>query len=399
MKYKSALNDSLKMKKMNLAKELFVGFVLILAFTLFSFNFVKVAAVEEANVTIDITGTMFDKDGTSGIEEDEKDFKSIDLVTNDGDALTFVQGNGKDSETAIKFTIANFPKDISSFMIVESEYSDSSSTADADRWGKEVVTDPDTGTSSYQWVASSKNQTKNGIVGSVEIVEGGDGKLTATIVYRLRNGDYGVSFFRIFFYKENVFESVIVDGELVVTGNEENPFSTKVAYYVIAQPIDMVEQGETCVPTASNLCNEKNETIFVAYDTVGTTTRISKPLKIIIPTTVAYNFKVHEINPVAFGNNFKVGNYQEVVDNSTIYAINYFDEAANGDVTPTTTVTASTKTYMYSNFTKSGNDSKARTEFFYNDDNDGNYTYFLNGFAANEVDYIETKVDSIGAYI
>lgn len=398
MKYKSALNDSLKIKKMNLAKELFVGFVLILAFMLFSFNCVKVEAVEEADVTIDITNTMFDKDGTSGIEEDEKNFSVMDLITNDGESLTFIQGNGKDSETAIKFTITNFPKDISAFMIVESEYTDSSSTADADRWSKEVVTDPDTGISSYQWIASSKNQTKNGIVASVEFVEGGDGKLTATIVYRLRNGDYGVSFFRIFFYKENVFETTIVDGELIVTGSEENPFSTAAAYYVISKPIDMVEQGETCIPTASNLCNEKNETIFIAYDEDASTSRISKTLKIIIPTTVAYNFKVHSITPVAFRNNFKVGNYQDVVNNSTIYAINYFKEEDNGDVTPVDPTDA-TKTYMYSNFEKSGNDSKARTEFFYNDDNDGNYTYFLNGFKANEIDYIETKVDSIGRYI
>ncbi len=402
MKYKSALNDSLKMKKLNWAKELFVGFVLILAFTLFTFNFTKVSAVEEANVGVTITGTMFDKDGTGGIEEGEKNFKSIDLTTTNGDSLTFIQGNGKDSETVIKFTITNFPKDISAFMIVESEYTDSSSTTDADRWGKEVVKDPVSGLSSYQWVASSKNQTINDITGSVEIVEGGDGKLTATITYRLRNGDYGMSFFRIFFYKENVFETTIVDGNLVVNGNERNPFSTKAVYYVISQPIDMVEQGATCIPTASNLCVEKNETIFVAYDTTASTSRISKTLKIVIPTTVAYNFKVHQITTETFGNNFKVGNYQDVVDNSTVYAINYFDEAANGDVTPATTVTASTKTYMYTNFKDpiSGSDSKARTEFFYNDDNDGNYTYFLNNyFAANEIDCIETKVDSIGAYV
>ena len=74
MKYKSTLNSFAKENKFNLAKVIFVGFVLILAFIYFSFNSLKVDAVEEANVGVTITGTIFDKDGNGSIAESEKNY-------------------------------------------------------------------------------------------------------------------------------------------------------------------------------------------------------------------------------------------------------------------------------------------------------------------------------------
>ena len=123
------------------AKFIFFGFVLILALVYFMMGAVKVSAV----TTAEITGTSYNKNGST-IE----DFDKKDLV-NGSDTLTFIQGNGEDSKVAINFTINDFPSNATSFMIVESERSDSmGENADADRYSKG---------DDFEWHPSSSNKT------------------------------------------------------------------------------------------------------------------------------------------------------------------------------------------------------------------------------------------------
>lgn len=377
MKYKSYLNEGVKGGKIGKAKVILFGFVLILAFLFLG------AKVEMVNaMSTEIVGTKFDKnnDGTI-LEEDVKDeggnvtakaesFLKVDLISGTG-KLTFIQGNGKDDEVAIMFDVSDFPGDATSFMIVESERSDSSSLADADRYSKDPVTG--------DWMASSKNVTKNGLTGSVSFFTGEDGKINASIVYRLRKGSFGMKFFKIYFYKAEESES--------------NPSYQYDVNYVIAQPIDLVNQSD------SN-CDAKSATeICIGYDADGATSRISKELKIYLPTSVAYNFNVVPVEWVynAAINNEVVNNYSAVVAGSTIYAINYFNEAADGTVTPTTNKETAQRSYMYTNFSKSGVDSQGKTVEYVGTYN-SNYTLCMD-MTPNEIDYILTKVDSIGAYV
>ena len=123
-------------------------------------------------------------------------------------------------------------------------------------------------------------------------------------------------------------------------------------------------------------------------------------MKIYLPTSVAYNFKTVDASWTydATINNDVVNNYNSIVNGSTIYGINYFNEAADGTVTPTTDKVNAQRSYMYTNFTLSGVDSQGKTDEFVTTYN-ANYTLCLDTFTANEIDYILTKVDSIGAYI
>ena len=228
MKYKSSLKNLANEERLNAAKVIFVGVVLILAFILFGFFTSRVSALdEETNASITISGTMYDKNGEDGVEETEENFLSVTLGTGD-DKLTFIQGNGNGDQVAIKFTITNFPKDAVAFMIVESERSDSSSDADADRYSKELVTE--NGNQVIKWLPSSKNVTPTGgIEGSASFTEAEDGTISVDVVYRLRKGAFGMSFLKIFFYKE----SVTTGGEVVDTiVPETNPFSSKTIFYV-----------------------------------------------------------------------------------------------------------------------------------------------------------------------
>ena len=155
MKYKSSFMNKISECEKSKAKMFFFGFVLILAFMFLFMQTVKINAIET-----EIVGTKFDKNGDGTIDESTENFIKVDLSSG-SDKLTFIQANGDDDEVAIMFNVSNFPSDATSFMIVESEKTDSSSTADADRYSKVLGTDGD-GNTIWEWVASEKNITKNG---------------------------------------------------------------------------------------------------------------------------------------------------------------------------------------------------------------------------------------------
>jgi hypothetical protein len=334
MKYKSSEINASRSDKMNGAKSFLVGFVLILASFYFMLAAIKVSAVET-----EITGTMYDKNENSAIEESERNFIKIDQ-TSGGKKLTYIQGNGENDKVAIKFTITDFPKTATSFMIVESERTDSSSLADADRYSKVMTHDAD-GNVVWEWIPSEKNVEMNGIAGEANFSETNEGRIDAQIVYRLRKGSYGLKFFRIYYYNAETIET--------------NPSGQFDVVYVISRPIDKVEQGPTCT--------EKNDTICISYSEDSPTSRISRELKIFLPTSVAFNFSVVDIVPEfdALINNTVVDNYTAVVQGSSIYGINYFYEEANGDVTPSINVDDANRSYMYTNFTYSGIHTQGKT--------------------------------------
>ena len=371
MKYKSSFMNKINECEKSKAKMFFFGFILILAFMLLFMQTVKINAIET-----EIVGTMFDKNDDGAIDDSTENFIKVDL-TSGTDKLTFIQANGDDDEVAIKFNISNFPSEATSFMIVESERTDSSSTADADRYSKVLGTDGE-GNTIWEWVASEKNITKNGITGSALFSEAADGTINVEVVYRLRKGSFGMKFLRIYFYNAGTIET--------------NPSGHHDVYYVISRPIDMVEQS------ADN-CTAKSATeICIDYDADADTSRISRELKIYIPTSVAYKFNVVPLTWVfdeTVGTEI-VANESQVKIGSTIYAINYFNETASGEVTPATDKENAQRKYMYTEFTMSGVDSQGKTNEFITTGN-SNYTLYLDAMF-NEIDYIYTKVDSVGAF-
>ena len=267
-------------------------------------------------------------------------------------------------------------------MIVESNKTDSSSTADADRYSKELVTDGD-GNQVWQWNASAKNVEKNGITGSVLFSES-DGKINVDVVYRLRKGSFGMKFIKLYFYNAGDVET--------------KPSSQTELYYVIAQPIDMVNQSAT-------VCETRSETeLCIGYDEDASNSRISKDLKIYMPSSVAFKFSVVPVQGVFNGdvNTEVVNNYTQVVNGSTIYGINYFDEittaSGNVEVIPAVDKANADGTYMYTNFTKPATsyDTQEKTEQFINTGN-SNYSLYLDK-NFNDIEYIATKVDSVGAF-
>ena len=371
MKYKSSFTNRINECEKSRAKMFFFGFVLILAFAFLFLNTMKVGAIET-----EITGTKFDKNDDGAIHETDESFIKVDLSSG-SDKLTFIQANGNDDEVAIMFNVSDFPKEATSFMIVESEKTDSSSTADADRYSKVLGTDGD-GNTVWQWVASDKNVTKNGITGSAIFSEEADGTINAEIVYRLRKGSFGMKFLRMYFYNAGTIET--------------NPSGQHDVYYVVSRPIDMVAQS------ADNCTAKSSTEICIGYDADADTSRISRELKIYIPQSVAYKFNVIPLTWVfdATVGTEIVANETEVKNGSTIYGINYFNETASGEVTPAVDKANAQRKYMYTNFTMSGVDSQGKTTEFITTGN-SNYTLYLDA-KFNEVDYILTKVDSVGAF-
>ena len=377
MKYKSIKNEQLNACKISMAKMIFFGFVLILAFMCFLFKTTKVNAA----VGTEIVSTRFDKNSDDTIDESTETFLKVDL-TSGTDKLTFIQGTGNDDDVSIQFKISDFPSEATSFMIVESNKTDSSSTADADRYSKELVTDGE-GNQVWQWNASAKNVEKNGITGSVLFSES-DGKINVDVVYRLRKGSFGMKFIKLYFYNAGDVET--------------KPSSQTELYYVIAQPIDMVNQSAT-------VCETRSETeLCIGYDEDASNSRISKDLKIYMPSSVAFKFSVVPVQGVFNGdvNTEVVNNYTQVVNGSTIYGINYFDEittaSGNVEVIPAVDKANADGTYMYTNFTKPATsyDTQEKTEQFINTGN-SNYSLYLDK-NFNDIEYIATKVDSVGAF-
>lgn len=360
------------------AKLNFFGFVFILVFSFLCLNSMKVSAVTESSAKIEILQSIFNKDGDSDLDGDDK-FDSVSL-SNGTSGLTFIQGNGKDGEVAVLFKVTNFPTNIKSFVIIESNYSDSSDNADMDKYKKDVdgnwcveVTAED-----GKVTCESETTAVNMIKGKAEFSEDGT---EAQIVYRLRSGSYGLKFFKIFFFS----------GEIT----NEKPASEATAVFVNSRPIDKVDQATDLGTT----CSSETEKICTDYVEGATSTRISRKLKIYVPETVAYNFVVEPLKYTfdAANNNNIVNNYQDVQDNGTIYAINYFKEEANS-ITPANKDGAN-RAYLYTEFALAGNDSQAVTNSYLTGIASGkNYTYYLNSFTANGMSYIETSVDATGRF-
>lgn len=342
------------------------GFVLILAFVGFFMCSMKVEAASST-----VTGTMFDKNGNGQIDADSEVFSKVD-VESGSDMLTYVQGNGEDDKTSIKFTINDFPSDATSIAIVESDHSDSSNDADLDKYNKDAVA----GT----WTASPNNVTKNNLGGSIAFSEDENGVITADVVYRLRKATYGLKYLKVFFYNGNQIE--------------ESPSSSITVFYVIAKPINMV--GDTV--EAGTTCTTKGDKICTNYVN-GSDTREARELKLFIPSTVAFNYNVVEVVSTFNDekNTYVVSNYTEVVAGSTVYAINYFLEATDGTVTPVSNPATANRSYMYTNFEKSGLDTTEVVEDFFTNKN-GNYSIYLDTYMANEIDYISIDVDSMGMF-
>lgn len=336
-----------------------IGFVLMLAFFFLGLNTKKVGATSYT-----ISGTKIYTETNERISK-ELTCANSELINAAGsvcnrEKLTFIQGNGNNNEIYIKFLLKDIPSGTTSFAIVETGHSDSAGDdSDLDRYN---IKTNDDGT--IEWIAGT-NISKNGIIGSAIQTEDG-----IEIVYRIRNGEFGLNFLKVFFYDSSVVGA--------------SAFDSIEVFYVISQPIDLVSLGDTCTQSRTN-------EICIDYVN-GNPTRESRFLNIYIPKTVAYIFKSLE-----GANNAK--DYYNDPSVSTIYAINYFKETEAGEIeTPDPDqISTATQKYLYTNFTKTGDDTQETV-----DDLIGNkqalYKNYLSTYKANELEYMQMKVDSTGAY-
>lgn len=442
-------------------KFVFVGFVLMLAFALFVLNCIKVSAAgitetitlggTASNVNVVINGTKYekytDKDNSAVL-------KAVELTgytdTSGNNPLTFIQSNGASKEVEIHFTITNFPSGATAFMIVESQYSDSSDHPDADRYIYEKsyiqkddgvylrvgnlfyeMTDANTyADASCTALASEATDVKylkyrgnscveiiednrydktdaEGWVGSVTNDEYGSVTVTNTgavkVVYRLRTAGFGMKYFRIVFYRGEIASS--------------SPSSYMDINFIVSNPIDVVG-----LSNSNNIgaCAGNDNEICIEYSNEGIT-RESQPLNIYIPSSVAYDYKVVSkedalVQDPTNDNKFK---YQ-IESLSSIYAINYFTEVASdttfegvlykagetiADYRIKSTAGAN---YLYTNFEKGtcnlnnatlGDDCDTQevTDWLVKSPQNANFGSYLNQ-SANTLKAIEMEVDASGAY-
>ena len=117
------------------AKGIFFGFVFILTFSFVFFNSVKVDAVNvQTGVDVEIISTQFDKNTNGSLDYTATENFAAVPYTQGGETLTFVQGDG--SQIGITFKLTGFPSGIAGFVIMENNYSDSSTNADMDKYKK-----------------------------------------------------------------------------------------------------------------------------------------------------------------------------------------------------------------------------------------------------------------------
>lgn len=376
-----------KMLSVSKAKGIFFGFVFILTFSFIFFNGVKVSAVNvQAGVDVEIISTQFDKNNDTVLDyDDTESFDSVNL-THDGQSLTFVEGNG--TEMGIKFKLTGFPSGITAFVVMENNYSDASTNADMDKYKKNASGEWCIETGTADNIVCSNSRTEGLYTSKAEFsVDATSGKTIATINYRLRDGGYGLKFFKVFYFTGEV--------------SQTSSYTETTIVFAIAKPIDMVEQGTAC-NAPSDDCSGNAGKIYTNYKPLadGASTRVARELKIYIPGNVAYNYRVISLDS-AFDsdpdvNTDVVTNFANV-QTGTIYAINYFNETAAA-IVPSDEAGAN-RAYLYTNFTFSGKDSNKVTENYITEiSGSKNYTDFLNSFTSSEVDYITTSVDSIGRY-
>ena len=451
----------------------FASFVLLLAFVFFAFNFMKVSAagvteditisgVTTEKVNVIINGTKYDK--VEGGRQGEL-LDAVELIGNGDDSgaypLIFIQSNGEgkgeDTGVDIYFTITNFPSNATAFMIVESEFTDSSLNPDADRYSKETsfvqVNDgvylkvgqlyyeiklgentysdnacqtsaTEVANANYMNYRGSKcvqiveenrynktgaidwiGSTTNSETGKVEV----DGE-SIKVVYTLRTAGFGMKYFKIVFYEAEI--------------SDASPTDTMDIHFVVSKPIDTIDLSHS---NDANACSSKSDVICIEYSN-AVKTRESQELKLYIPEYVAFDFKT-----VSYENALKdliieatgAGNgILEYADPavSTIYAINYFTEVTenttfNGkEYKAGETITdpklkddpdATKANYLYTNFEKGtcnttnasigiNCDSQEVTDWLFNKQASkyGNHI----GLNANTLEEITMKVDASGAY-
>ena len=233
MKFIESL-QSKEIKERNLkTKFVLFGFVLVLALLYLVVSTVKVSALDISSTTKTVTGTKYKKDGTNIGE-----YGKVDLTTANGQTITFIQGNGKDDEVAIKFTIDGAPSSATSIAFVEPEHSDSTN-GDLDRYSRTVD----------GWENSDEgNPVKNDITGSVTVDPEDADKIY--VVYRLRLGGYGMKFLKVYFYSSDLD-----------TCTEESGCAASIeVWYVISQPVDAITstvKSKNC-STVSSSYNPKS---------------------------------------------------------------------------------------------------------------------------------------------
>lgn len=340
-------------------KFIIIGFVLMLAFFFLGLNAKKIGATSYT-----ISGTKIYTETNERISR-ELTCANEDLINASGsvcnsEVLTFIQGTGRNNEIYIKFLLKDIPSRTTSFAIVETGHSDSAGEdSDLDRYN---IKTNDDGT--IEWIAGA-NISKNGIIGTATQTDEG-----IEIVYRIRNGEFGLNFLKVFFYDSSAVGATAFDSIEV--------------FYVISQPIDLVTLGETCTQSKPNeICTD-----YVN----GNPTRESRFLNIYIPKTVAYIFK--SLNGAS-----NAKDYYNDPSVSTIYAINYFTETAAGEIeTPNPDqINSATQKYLYTNFTKEGDDTQDTVDDIIGV-KQALYKNYLNSYKANELEYMQMKVDSTGAY-
>ena len=334
----------------------FAGFVFALILLYLMLNCVRVGAVSAT-----ITGTSYKQDGTNF-----QNFSSKTLTSGDY-SLTFIQGNGKNSEVAIKFTINDFPSTVDSFVVVESEHSDSDD-GDLDRYTL-------VGT---EWVPSNDVHA-SGIVGSATAHV--DDPTKIDVVYRIRKGAFGLQFLKLFLYDHGLED--LPEGSNGVTELE--------VFYVISQPVNTLPDDVI----ASESCSSEegiDEKICIQYDWDGDPQREPRPLELHVPKTIAYKFLIADEESAL----------TDYIDKtkSTIYAINYFKEE-NGELSTVDSKDDANRSYLYVNFQKNGSDT---TETFsaLAETSEGAYMNYRvgteNAYVINELVNLKMQIDAKGTY-
>ena len=356
------LKKSLQSKEINekgiKTKFAFAGFVFVLALIYLMLSSVKVGALGAT-----ITGTSYKQDGTN-----VANFSSKTLTSGEY-SLTFIQGSGNNNDVAIKFTITDFPSTVDSFLVVESQHSDSDD-GDLDRYTLK----------NGEWVGSNSN---NGswITGSA--TPRADDATTVDVVYRIRKGAYGLQFLKLFLYDSDLED--LPDGDNGVIELE--------VFYVISRPVNTLPDDAI----ASEACASESAIdtkICIQYDWDGEPQREPRPLYVYMPSTIAYEFLT-----VTGTEAQQLANYTDKTK-STIYAINYFKEE-DGELSTVATKAEANRSYLYTNFEKFGSDT-IQTFAALATASEGRYMNYRvgtsNAYVINRLSNIKMEIDAKGTY-
>lgn len=359
MNFKKSLHSKENTKKILKINFSIMVIAIMMVFAFFAMSAKKVMATDYV-----VNGSSYYKNSSTLINIDKVD------VTSNGYTISYIESNGEDSKVAIRFTITDFPSNATSFMVVESEYSDSSETADADRYAKDAT---------GAWIASEANQERNDLIGSAVYDEETN---SMYVTYRLRKGGFGIKFLKVFFHDASDVEIGDGQGYSLIDPIE--------VFYIVSQPVDLLDDNN---PTTS--CNEKQTNMICVKYVSTIATRESQILQLLFPETVAYQYKILDINDAIQTNDAGIAKYLDKSLN-TIYGINYFKEE-NGTASVVENVMEANRSYLYMNFTKAGNDTHETGINLLNESH-GIFMNYRDSYKINEIDYLQMKVDSTGSY-